>query len=212
MVIYKVENIINNKIYIGYTCNFHKRKLQHENETKKGSSLHFHRALRKCGLNSFIWTIIDECKKEDVKQKEIYWIEFYNSFKNGYNMTIGGDGALGHKLKNKRSLSWQIKQSRSHIKNTNVIKSRLLSNNESIYTMEQRIIHSKVQLGELNSSSKLSKKDVFNIYRFWDSGNYTLTQLALLFPVDRRHLGRIVKGITRICDFKEYYAENRNKM
>ena len=36
--------------------------------------------------------MIEECLPTDINEKEIYWIEYYGSFKYGYNATIGGDG------------------------------------------------------------------------------------------------------------------------
>ena len=53
----------------------------------------FHRAIRKYGIEDFIIETIDESNdSEELKQKEIYWIAFYDSYNNGYNSTRGGDG------------------------------------------------------------------------------------------------------------------------
>ena len=35
---------------------------------------------------------IEECKVENVNEREKHWIEVFSSFKNGYNATVGGDG------------------------------------------------------------------------------------------------------------------------
>ena len=53
----------------------------------------FHRAIRKYGVEDFIVETIDKSENsEDLKEKEIYWISFYNSYEEGYNATRGGDG------------------------------------------------------------------------------------------------------------------------
>jgi group I intron endonuclease len=54
---------------------------------------HLYRSFRKYGLEKFSFEVLEECTVEELNQKEIYWIEKYNSFFNGYNLTFGGDGA-----------------------------------------------------------------------------------------------------------------------
>lgn len=49
--------------------------------------------MRKYGIDKFNIQIIEECSNEDLILKEAYWIEHYDSYKNGYNMTEGkGEG------------------------------------------------------------------------------------------------------------------------
>lgn len=61
----------------------------------------FHRAIRKYGIEDFIIETIDESNNsEELKQKEIYWIEFYDSYNKGYNSTRGGDGNLKYDYDN----------------------------------------------------------------------------------------------------------------
>lgn len=104
MIVYKCTNLINNKTYIGLTVkDLEKRKQEHFNSAfnTNGNTV-FYRALRKYGEKNFNWEIIDTAETEsELKCKEKYWIDYYNSFigyKNplGYNMTLGGDGALGY--------------------------------------------------------------------------------------------------------------------
>ena len=64
----------------------------------------FYRAIRKYGWDNLIWEIIDNASsEEELNCKEIYWIDYYNTYihannSNGYNMTLGGDGANGFKF------------------------------------------------------------------------------------------------------------------
>lgn len=48
--------------------------------------------MNKYGINNFTIEQVEECLPEELNEREEYWIEYYNSFKNGYNATIGGDG------------------------------------------------------------------------------------------------------------------------
>ena len=49
-------------------------------------------AFDKYGVENFIVEEIEECSAAQLNEREVYWIEFYRSFKNGYNATKGGDG------------------------------------------------------------------------------------------------------------------------
>lgn len=92
-VIYKAYDTKNGMIYIGMTKNFKKRKTQHHNDQRRPT--HFHRALAK-RPQDFEWLIIEsELSFEQAKEREMYWIQHYDSFYNGYNETLGGDGTQG---------------------------------------------------------------------------------------------------------------------
>jgi group I intron endonuclease len=96
-IIYKITNIVNNKVYIGQTQKTLEERFKHHvNFAKKdyrSKDICFARAIRKYGENNFIIEKIDEAdSKELLNEKEKYWINFYDSFKSGYNSTLGGDG------------------------------------------------------------------------------------------------------------------------
>lgn len=95
--IYKITNLINNKIYIGQTRFLvEERFKQHLYEAKKGELQYpLYRAIRKYGKDNFKLEIIEYVKDEDLNKKEQYWIQYYDSYiKNnkGYNCTYGGEG------------------------------------------------------------------------------------------------------------------------
>lgn len=91
--IYKARNTINGKIYIGKDADWPHRQTKHIRMALKNSQLVFHRALRKYGSDAFEWSIIDSCEtNEEACRLEIFYIDKLQSFVNGYNMTIGGEG------------------------------------------------------------------------------------------------------------------------
>lgn len=95
--IYKVTSKINGKIYIGKTeSSIEERWKSHLrasfNENHKDYNLAFHRAIRKYGEDNFTIEQIDTGIGAILKEKEQSWIAFYDSHKNGYNCTFGGDG------------------------------------------------------------------------------------------------------------------------
>lgn len=94
--IYKITNLINNKVYIGQSVDIAKRWSAHkhpQNNEKTALQAAFH----KYGIENFQFEIIEECKEDELNDKEMYWIEFYNSYNDGgYNMTRGGE--KNHKM------------------------------------------------------------------------------------------------------------------
>lgn len=91
--IYKIENDINGKIYIGKTeFSIEKRFKEHCSDafrTEIGQRP-LYAAMRKYGIEHFHISLIEET--DNPEEREIYWIEKMRSFKYGYNATCGGDG------------------------------------------------------------------------------------------------------------------------
>lgn len=92
--IYKIENQINNKVYIGKTTySIEERWKQHLYRFKEGKEKYaLYLAMKKYGIENFKITKIEEYDNEFLNEKEIEWIANYNSYEQGYNMTRGGDG------------------------------------------------------------------------------------------------------------------------
>lgn len=88
--IYKITNIINNKVYIGQSNNPQKRWKEHIRLGKNNKNSKLYSAINKYGVNNFIFEIIEENIK-NYNEREKYWIKYYNSIKNGYNICIGGE-------------------------------------------------------------------------------------------------------------------------
>lgn len=92
--IYKIENLVNGKIYIGQSVQIEKRFQKH---LRAKDNFLIHKALRKYGKENFTFQIIEECEQQDLDNKEIYWINYYNSLMPlGYNMVDGGSSGIGY--------------------------------------------------------------------------------------------------------------------
>lgn len=93
--IYKISNDINDKVYIGKTSTTIQQRFQEHLQAAKRQSLEkrpLYNAINKYGSEHFKIEIIEECPIELDCEREKYWIEFYHSYKYGYNATLGGDG------------------------------------------------------------------------------------------------------------------------
>lgn len=91
--IYKIENIINHKIYIGQTIkkNPEKRFKEHIYKAFSSPNTFLHEAIRKYGVKNFIFSVIEEVENKDLNEREMYWVSYYDSYNKGYNMTLGGN-------------------------------------------------------------------------------------------------------------------------
>ena len=93
--IYKITAKHNGKVYIGQSNDIYNRWKGHWKQVKAGSNTYLHNTMRKYGKNNFIFEIIEECGQDTINEREIYWISYYDSFNNGFNLTIGGEGVKG---------------------------------------------------------------------------------------------------------------------
>lgn len=92
--IYLVTNKINGKQYVGKTkFDINTRWIQHKSEAKRlKPNVHFIRALNKYGYDNFQVEELEKCPDENLFERERYYIKQYNTFQNGYNSTLGGEG------------------------------------------------------------------------------------------------------------------------
>lgn len=91
--VYKITNDINDKMYIGQTSRtLDERFAEHCREacSQRTKNRPLYEAMLKYGIEHFSIELIEETNNS--KERETYWIEYYGTFKNGYNATFGGDG------------------------------------------------------------------------------------------------------------------------
>lgn len=92
--IYKIENKINGKIYIGQSVDVYRRLKKHIWNIKSNNNI-LYKAFRKYGIENFTYELIEECDIGKLDEREMYYIQKYNSYvgadnSNGYNLNIGG--------------------------------------------------------------------------------------------------------------------------
>ena len=93
--IYKITNQINGHSYIGQTIfSLEKRFAEHQKDSLRTNLKNrpLYSAFRKYGIENFTIELIDTCEVSEVAEREQYWISFYDTYKNGYNATLGGEG------------------------------------------------------------------------------------------------------------------------
>lgn len=88
--IYKIENLVNHKIYIGQSNNIQRRFKEHKTKGEK-SHIPVDYAIKKYGVENFSFEVIEECSLDKLNERESYWIEYFKSYPNGYNCNVGGE-------------------------------------------------------------------------------------------------------------------------
>lgn len=116
--IYKITNKKNDLVYIGCTINSLKRRF-HEHlyrcfKTDYKSKLY--NSIKKYGQENFTIELIEECDLSVIYKTEKKYIEQYDSYNNGLNSTLGGDGCLGytHSQEIRKKISENTKNGNSH--------------------------------------------------------------------------------------------------
>lgn len=95
MIIYMATNRVNGKEYVGQTVDsLPSRRQSHIHSIFNNN--YFHNAIRKYGIDNFDWEILhdDISNMNDLNKLEIYYIELYDTFNNGYNLDLGGRNTL----------------------------------------------------------------------------------------------------------------------
>lgn len=153
MVIYKITNNKNGKIYIGKTIRNIRDRFQRHIQDAMSNRLdtHLARAIRKYGSDSFEISLVEKVQDENIlDERERYWIEQFDSFNNGYNETRGGDGGNTYEGKNSEEMD--------------VIKDKIRETKLGSLNPQARPVKCKnVKTGEeLHFGSAAEMRDFFN--------------------------------------------------
>ena len=96
--IYKITNDFNDLIYVGKTTETVKSRFNRHCRDRKSSRVYgsIDNLIQTIGREHFNVEEIEKVPRELLNEREQYWINYYDSFHNGYNRTLGGEGNLIH--------------------------------------------------------------------------------------------------------------------
>lgn len=188
--IYKITNKINNKCYIGQSTRIQDRWKEHSSnyEHKRHPELPLYKAMEKYGIKNFSFMVLQECQKEELDEKEKYWIKYFNSTlqDHGYNIRSGGDSTNGenhpkHKLTQQDVIDIRTRyNNHERCKEVEKIYADKIGHSgfskvwkgqtwktimPEVYTEENKLfhLHNTGQKGSENGRSKLTQQIVYNI-------------------------------------------------
>lgn len=96
--IYMFKNKVNQKCYVGQAIDVERRYTEHLYYVNNNPIQPIHKAIAKYGIDNFNFKILEflpQCTKEQLDDKEKYYIQKHHAYSKGYNCTLGGDGNLG---------------------------------------------------------------------------------------------------------------------
>lgn len=191
--IYKITNNVNGKVYIGQTIQTIKERFYQHCATKCSNSvlnMAIHRAIKKYGKSNFTIEVIEEVDKDSLNDREKFWIEYYNSYNNGYNSTRGGQDSSTH---------CKELDTESIIKEYNSGKSlRSIGNTFKVdkQTIKDLLIRNNITL-RTTRSYKLSQTDRLSIIEDVKSG-IDRKLIMEKWSISKSYLSQLINGYRRI--------------
>lgn len=110
--IYIITNKINGKQYIGKTDykDVSIRWNQHKHDYKRFKDRPLYKAFLKYGIENFDFSILyDNLYGDELALKEMEMIILYDTYRNGYNATLGGDGKMLYDFNNEELIDYYNK-------------------------------------------------------------------------------------------------------
>lgn len=188
--IYKITNKTNGKSYIGKTeSTVDKRFKEHSSEYKKDCHNHrpLYRAMNKYGLENFTVETLEETT--EASEREIYWIEFYGTYSNGYNATKGGDGKsyvdeelIVYHLKNTTLNCAEVSRITTYSHKTCLSVARKFG-----------LYKCSIKKGVNHCKTKTSEKDVLEVLRLYVPKKFGKRKIAKLLNLEVHIVDDIVR-------------------
>lgn len=199
-IIYCYTNKINGKKYVGQTKDERKRKYQHKG--KQGCSV-FHNAINKYGWDNFKYEVLsrkqylnEEDASFDLDLLEIYYIDKFDSYNNGYNSTYGGESNSGYKY-----------TAEQRQKLVDIHKGKHKGNKNSFYGKNHTDITKDLIASHNPRIRKVCQIEIGTdeIIKIWDRIKFASDELSIAAT----HITRVCKGKRKTAGgFKWKYAES----
>ena len=90
--IYVITNDVNGKQYVGQTARSIEDRFKEHLKDSQTHDYPLYKAMQKYGIEHFSVKQLEECSTEELDDKEIFWIKKLNTYYEGYNATLGGEG------------------------------------------------------------------------------------------------------------------------
>lgn len=180
--IYKITNKVNGKIYIGKTLKTIEGRWKEHLKDYKCSRFEkrpLYSAMKKYDVENFSIEEVEECSSEILSEREIYWIDFYDSFRSGYNATKGGDG-------------------KPFIDEQEILK--LWKDGKSLKDIAEVIGHSRAQTSQLLRNNGILSEDIIKrghnkYYKSVKMIDINANQVLAIFPSTREAARYLIKEL-----------------
>ena len=193
--IYLISNDINNKLYVGQTIQTLSKRFNGHccySKSDRSANMYIKRAIHKYGRDKFHITLIEECPISLINDREKYWISFYDSYNNGYNLTKGGQ-------------------------DSNYFNLHRLEDTVDIKKFIDYIIEFKPLATEVAAHFGISKCGVYNLINRLNNPNLVLNsynprKAKSIEDIDKEELKRLYLEGWSILDLEKKYHIKKNRI
>lgn len=198
--IYLISNEINHKLYVGQTVqSLNKRFNGHccYSKTDKSVNMYIKRAIHKYGKDKFHIELLEECPVELMNEREKYWIKFYDSYNNGYNLTLGGQDSNYfnlHRIEN----SIDIKKFEDYIIEFKPLAIEVANHfgisKSSVYNLINRLNNPKLILNSYNPRKGKTIEDIYKteLITLYKSG-WSILDLVKKYHVRKNKISKFLR-------------------
>lgn len=197
--IYKIENTINNFVYIGQTIQSNPmiRWKDHYNAFLYGSNYPLYKDMRTLGVENFTFQIIETNIPENkLDEKEQFYIKKYNSTKNGYNILLGGQTEKFSKLciEDVYNIIDLLKANKPIIEIAKIYKVSPSAISDINCGESWRFIDIEYPIiKSFNTKINFSQKDIFDIYKLLKEG-ISCKDIANIYGISNVTISNINNG------------------
>ena len=159
--IYLSKNSINGKIYVGFHAT------NNLNDGYIGSGTLFNKKVLEYGIENFSFEILEHINPLEWREKEKYWIKEMKShvrYGVGYNLTEGGDGAMGCKRTEESKRKMRVPKSKEHKEHMSLAWIERRKTPVSTQTREKL---GKAREGKTHDQNSKDKIGYANTIRVW---------------------------------------------
>lgn len=193
--IYLISNTENSKVYVGQTIQTLSKRFNGHccySKSDRSSNMYIKRAIHKYGKEKFHIELLEECPLALLNDRETYWINFYDSYNTGYNLTLGGQGS-------------------------NYFSLHRLEETIDINKFEQYILEFKPLIGEVVAHFGISRCSVYNLIRRLDNPNlifnsYNPRKPKTIKDIDSTELKKLYLEGWSIIDLVKKFRVRKNKI
>lgn len=199
--IYLIFNDVNDKVYVGQTIqSLNKRFNGHccYSKTDRSVNMYIKRAIHKYGRDKFHIKLIEECPIKELSKREKYWINYYDSYNNGYNLTLGGQDSNYFSL-HKLEDSIDIKKFEEYILEFKPLAIEVASHfgisKCSVYNLINRIGNPDLVLNSYNPRKGKSIEDIDKeeLIKLYNSG-WSILDLVKRYHIQKDKISKFLKS------------------
>lgn len=202
--IYIIRNKINHKVYIGQTtmCIKDRFKAHIKKSTINNRRYKLYNAFRKYGIENFYIELLEEnIPIEELNDREIFYIEKYDSYENGYNSTKGGDGRVINKKYDELKIIELYQNGKSSIEIG------------EIYNVSEATISRVLKKNNIKTRQSGNKYQQFDKEKFKGQwfGNYSLLEMSKSFNCSPKTIKRYALKIGLPPKNKNLYKDEKGR-